>query len=136
MSYILKNQLIESKKFITEDELFELFTIAQSFLVPIAINFAVIFGNKFAGFSNISLIVLGTITPQFFVIIIFVDFLLKPKDNRFITYFFKGIRIATIAILTNISISFICKKKYNISIVFLIFYFFYILFDKYWTIKI
>jgi len=117
MFSIFKDELVDNKKLISDDELFELFTLAQIFPGPIAINFAVFFGNKIAGFIGIIVAVLGIIIPPFVAIVIFADLLLRYRTNKYILSFFKGIRVATIAILIDIAITFIIKRKYNVYII-------------------
>lgn len=117
MFSVFKDELVDNKKLISYDDFFELFTLSQVFPGPIAINFAVMFGNKVAGFAGIIATVSGIIIPPFIAIIIFADLLLRYKTNKLVISFLKGIRIATIAILIDIAITFIMKRKYNLIII-------------------
>ena len=73
---IIQKEIVENKKWITDDDILEIIAIAESTPGPIAINSATFVGYRVAGFFGAMLATLGVVLPSF-VIILLISFVLR-----------------------------------------------------------
>lgn len=98
---ILKSEAVENKKWITEDELLNYYSIGQCTPGIIAVNAASFIGYKLRGLWGLISATLGVISPSIIVIVL-VAMLLRPyMDNQYVQQAFGGIRISVIALIIN-----------------------------------
>lgn len=96
---LLQKELVESKEWITDDDILEIIAIAESTPGPIAINFATFVGFRICGFFGAFLATLGAVLPSF-VIILAISFILKQFQSiQAVQYAFNGIRVGVLALL-------------------------------------
>ena len=65
---LIEKEVIEKKKWISEDILLEVIAIAESTPGPIAINSATFIGNRVAGFWGSFAATFGVVLPSFLII--------------------------------------------------------------------
>lgn len=94
----MKEIIVEKRKWITEDELMQIITVAESTPGPIAINMATYIGYKKAKFIGSLLATLGVVLPSFIIIFTISLFLEAFMNFKYIGYAFVGIN-ATVAFL-------------------------------------
>lgn len=94
MIAILQNELVEKKKWIMEDDFYNVITIAESTPGPIAINMATYIGYKLYGGWGSILATLGIVIPSFTIIFIISLFFDKFLSLTLVSYAFKGIQVA------------------------------------------
>ena len=90
----IREVVVEKKKWLTEDELLQVITIAESTPGPIAINMATYVGYKQKGVLGSACATLGVIVPSLAIIYTISLFLDAFMSNQFVTYAFTGIKCA------------------------------------------
>ena len=65
---LIRNDVVDKKRWLSEEELLEVLAIAESTPGPIAINVATYTGYKIRGFWGSLLATLGVVLPSFFII--------------------------------------------------------------------
>ena len=90
----IRDIVLEKKQWLTEDELFQVITIAESTPGPIAINLATYVGYHKRGVAGSALATLGVVLPSF-IIIYLISFVLDAfMENPFVAGAFDGIKCA------------------------------------------
>ncbi len=90
----LREVVLEKKKWLDEEELLQVITIAESTPGPIAINMATYVGYQQRGVLGSMLATLGVVLPSF-VIIFIISFVLEAfMENRYVAAAFDGIQCA------------------------------------------
>ena len=96
---LISKEVVENKKWITDDDILEIVAIAESTPGPIAINSATFVGYKVCGFWGSFFATLGTVLPSFCIIFV-ISFLLEEfKDIKAVGFAFQGIRAGVLALL-------------------------------------
>lgn len=96
---LIQREVVENKKWITDDDILEVIAIAESTPGPIAINSATFIGYKVAGFWGSFFATLGVVLPSF-VIILAISFVLREFQHlKAVKYAFLGIRAGVLALL-------------------------------------
>jgi len=90
----IKEETVEKKKWITEDELLDIITIAESTPGPIAINVATFIGCKQRKVLGSIFATLGVVLPSFIIIFIISQFIEKFMTYEIVKYAFVGINTA------------------------------------------
>jgi len=101
---ILKAEIVDKRRYITSEELIDLYSISQCTPGIIAVNIATFIGHKLRGISGAAIATLGVVTPAVIIIIAIASVLSHFMDNRYVIYAFSGIRIAVIALIVNVVI--------------------------------
>lgn len=102
---IIQKEIVESKKWITDDDILEIIAIAESTPGPIAINSATFVGYRVAGFFGAFFATLGVVLPSFVVILIISFVLREFQDIPAVQYAFNGIRAGVLALLVKALVS-------------------------------
>ena len=96
---LIQKEVVEEKKWITDDDIMEIIAIAESTPGPIAINSATFVGYRVCGFWGSFFSTLGVVLPSF-VIILIISFVLNEFQNiKAVQYAFNGIRAGVLALL-------------------------------------
>ena len=95
---LIQREVVEDKKWITDDDILEIIAIAESTPGPIAINSATFVGYRVCGFWGSFFATLGVVLPSFTIIFIVSLFLEEFMQNKFVKYAFTGIK-STVAFL-------------------------------------
>ena len=90
----IKETICEKKGWLSENELMEVITIAESTPGPIAINLATFVGYKRRGFIGSLLATLGVVLPSLVILYVISLFLDAFLENRYVAYAFTGIKCA------------------------------------------
>ena len=96
---LIENEIIHEKKWIDEDELLEIVSVAQMTPGTIAVNSATFVGYRIAGVSGSLAASLGVILPSFFIITIIVIFLAPYFKTQIIKSAFMGVKSCVIALI-------------------------------------
>jgi chromate transporter len=94
MVSMLKESVIDKKKWISNDELLEICAIAESTPGAIAVNSATFIGYKVAKFWGAIMATLGLVAPSIIIITIISFFVDEFLALEYVTYAFMGIRCA------------------------------------------
>ena len=96
---LIQKEIAENKKWVTDDDILEIFAIAESTPGPIAINSATFVGYRVCGFWGSFFATLGVVLPSFIIILI-ISFVLEGfGDITAVKYAFNGIRAGVLALL-------------------------------------
>ena len=96
---IIQREIVDNKKWITDEDILEIIAIAESTPGPIAINSATFVGYRVGGFFGALLATLGVVLPPF-TIIFAISFVLRQfSELRAVKYAFWGIRAGVLALI-------------------------------------
>ncbi len=90
----MKEEIVDKKKWTTDQELLEMIAVAESTPGPIAINMATYIGYKQGKFLGALLATLGTVLPSFIIIYVISLFFDRFLENVYVSYAFVGIKCA------------------------------------------
>lgn len=111
---IIQKEIVEKRKWITDDDILEIIAIAESTPGPIAINSATFVGYRVAGFFGAFFATLGVVLPSFVVILV-ISFVLREFQNiKAVQYAFNGIRAGVLALLIKALVSMYKKAPKNL----------------------
>lgn len=105
---------VEKYKWITDDEFLDIIAIAESTPGPIAINSATYIGHKVKGIKGSAMATLGVVLPSVIIIVLIAAFFMQYKDNVWVEYAFKGVRIGVAILVLNAAIRMYKKLDKNI----------------------
>lgn len=96
---LIQKETVETKGWITDEDILEIVAIAESTPGPIAINSATFVGYKVCGVLGSFLATLGVVLPSFAVILA-ISYVLKGLQNfKAVQYAFNGIRAGVLALI-------------------------------------
>ena len=96
---ILKAEVVDKKKWITEEELLNYYSIGQCTPGIIAVNAASFIGYKLRGISGMLSTTLAVISPSLIIIILVAALLRQYMDNQYLQWAFGGIRVSVVALI-------------------------------------
>ncbi len=110
---IIQKEVSEKKKWVTNEEILDVFAISESTPGPIAINSATFIGYKISGFWGSFFATLGVVLPSFIIISIISLALDKFQNLKAVQYAFFGIRAGVLALIVKAfwSMAKVCPKK-------------------------
>ena len=98
---MLKREIVETRKWATDDELMDYFAIGQCTPGVIAVNTATFIGCKRRGILGGIFATLGVIFPSIVIITVIAAFLKNFADYPLVKHAFAGIRVAVCALILN-----------------------------------
>ena len=101
MISIIEKEVVHKHHWVEHDEFLDLLAIAQAMPGILAVNIAVVVGDRLRGVKGSLCAALGTILPSFFMILAIAIFLTPEtiKNNDTLSAMFKGIRPAVVALI-------------------------------------
>ena len=96
---LIQDEVVDKKKWLSNEEFIDAIAIAQSSPGPVAVNSSIFIGYKLNGVLGSIVCTLGVILPSFFTILIIVKFLYQHRNNKIIDQIFSGIRPAVVALI-------------------------------------
>ena len=101
MIAIIEREIVDKHKWIAKDEFLDLLAIAQAMPGILAVNIAVVIGDRLKGIKGSMAAAFGTILPSFLIILAIAIFLTPEtiKNNEVLSRIFKGIRPAVVALI-------------------------------------
>ena len=116
---VIQKEVVERKKWLTEEEFLDSIAVTNSLPGPLAINCAVFIGYKKKRILGSLSAVLGAILPSFLIILFIAMFFSKIRDYKVVDYIFAGVRPAVVALIFYAVIKLLKSvgiNKVNISI--------------------
>lgn len=98
---MFERELVDNKKWVSEEEIMEYFAISQCTPGVIAVNTATFVGYKVKGILGGIFATLGVIAPSIIIISIISAFLSNFLDYEVVGYAFNGIRICVCVLIFN-----------------------------------
>ena len=96
---LIQHETVESKKWVTDEDILDIVAIAESTPGPIAINAATFVGWRRAGFAGAVCATVGVVLPSL-VIITAISFVLDQFRNlKALQYAFMGLRAGVLALI-------------------------------------
>ncbi len=105
---------VDKYHWLDEEEFIDIIAIAESTPGPIAINSATYVGYKTHGVKGSIAATIGVVLPSMAIITLISAFLMQYKDNQYVEYAFKGIRIGVAVLVLNAGIRIFKKVDKNI----------------------
>lgn len=97
---LIEREVVENKKWITEEEIVDVFAVAQSLPGAVAINSSTFIGYKIAGKKGAAAATLGVILPSLLIITLIAMFFSRVQDNPVVRAVFSGIRPAIVGLIS------------------------------------
>ena len=110
---LIQREVVEHKRWISDEDVLDVIAIAESTPGPIAINSATFIGKKVAGIKGAVAATAGVVLPSF-LIIIAVSFVLEAFQHiKAVRYAFWGIRTGVLALILKAlwSMFSVCNKN-------------------------
>lgn len=111
---LIQAEVVDNKRWITEDDFLDILVISQSFPGAIAVNTSIFIGYKIQGIGGAVLALLGTILPSFLIILLVASYFMQFRDNYYVNLVFKGISAAVpvMVLIAVVNLSKSIKKNY------------------------
>lgn len=118
---LLKAEIVTKRRFITEQELLDLYSIGQCTPGIIAVNVATCIGYRQKGVKGAVATTLGIIFPSLIVIMMVASILQNFMDNRYVAFAFAGVRVCVVALIADVLYDLAKKylKRYKSIVIFL-----------------
>ena len=110
---IMKNELIEKRNWVTEEEILDYFAIGQCTPGIIAVNTATFVGFKKRGVIGAIFSTLGMISPSVLIITLIAMFMEQIMSNVIVIHALNGIKAVICALLLNTVITLAKKSMVN-----------------------
>lgn len=96
---LIKEALVDNKKWLNDEEFVDGLAIAQSAPGVLAVNTAIITGEKIAGKIGTVVGTLGAVLPSFIMILALATFMSSVRDSKIFVSFFDGLKPVTVALI-------------------------------------
>ncbi len=108
---LIKREVVETKKWITEEEMLDVIAVAESTPGPLAINSATFVGSHLGGIFGALCATLGVVLPSFLIILAIFFTLNQVEHLAVVQYAFMGIRVGVVALIFTAFLSVFKKVK-------------------------
>lgn len=96
---LIQKEVVETKQWITNDDVMEILVIAESTPGPVAINAATFVGYRVGGIIGAISATMGMVLPSFLIILGLSYVIRKFQELESVQYAFMGIRAAVLALI-------------------------------------
>lgn len=96
---VVHKEVVEKKKWVTEEEFVDMLSVAQAIPGAWAVNIATFIGYKLRKNKGSLIAALGAILPSFLIILLIAMFFTQFQDNVWVNKAFKAIRPAVVALI-------------------------------------
>lgn len=114
MLAMFEAEFVEKRKWLSKEELADIFAIAEATPGPIAINVATYVGNLRCGILGGLVATIGVVIPSFAIIIGISYIVDLVKDNFWVAALFKGIRIGVLVLILKAFVTFVKNMRHDI----------------------
>lgn len=111
MLSMVEKAVVDQKKWIANDEFWDMMAIVQSLPGVFAVNTALYVGQKVAGRKGAFASMLGAILPSIVIILLLATVFREFRDNPVVERIFKGIRPCVVALILAPSLRMIKSAK-------------------------
>ena len=113
MLSMVEKAVVDQKKWIPSDEIWDLIAIVQSLPGVFAVNTALYVGHRIAGKRGAAAAMLGAIIPSIVIILLLATIFREYRDLPVVERIFKGIRPCVVALILAPSLRMIKSAKIN-----------------------
>ena len=96
---VVEKEVVERRKWMTRDDFYDQFALAQSSPGPVVINTAVFVGYDRRGWVGSLVAAFGCALPSFLIILALALVIGRFRDNRYVSAAFKGLMPAVVALI-------------------------------------
>lgn len=96
---LIERTIIERKRWLAQDELLDILTIAQTMPGPIAVNAAALTGHRLSRRRGAVVAMVGCALPSVLVILVIAVFLKRVQNDPTVQHIFLGVRAAVTALI-------------------------------------
>ncbi|MDR1180057.1 MAG: chromate transporter [Spirochaetales bacterium] len=96
---LMEREFVEVRGWVTQEEIVDIFAVAQSLPGVIAINTSLCIGYKVGGVPGAFAAALGMILPSFFCILAIAVFFINMQNNTLLQKAFTGVRAGVTALI-------------------------------------
>lgn len=96
---LIEREVVEKRRWLTSEDVTDVFAVAESIPGAIAINSATFIGYRLAGFPGAVAAMLGVLLPTFVIVLLLSVFFLQVRDHPKVEAAFQGIRAAIVALI-------------------------------------
>ena len=107
----MKETVVEQKKWLSDEELMEVITVAESTPGPIAINLATFVGYKRKRVTGSVVATLGVVVPSVMILFLISLFLDAFMENKYVGYAFTGIKCAVAFLILRAGVEMLRKLE-------------------------
>lgn len=97
---LIQKYIVEEQGWLNMTEMTDVVSISQMTPGPIAINAATFVGTKVGGLLGANVATLGSVTPQFIIMMILAYFIFRDKQIVFIEKILKGLRPGIVGLIS------------------------------------
>ncbi len=101
---LIEREIVEKRKWVSQDSMINIISISQSFPGAVAINSSIIIGQRIGGYPGAVAATLGVTLPSLIIIIAVAKIFSYIWEIEAIKAAFRGINSAVIALLISVSI--------------------------------
>ena len=102
---LIQREIAERRGWITNEDILDIFAIAESTPGPIAINAATFVGRRVCGLAGAFLATLGVVLPSFVIISLIAFVLRQFQDIQAVRWAFSGVRAGVLALIVKALVS-------------------------------
>lgn len=113
MVIVLERALL-TRKWLSEEELFDIVSVAQALPGPVIFNTAFFVGRRLCGLPGAFVALLGVILPPFVAIIAASAFIIRFAHIAYVQYFLKGSYAAAIGLIAHMVYKTTKRQKWTI----------------------
>lgn len=113
MMPIMRREVVETKGWVTDDDIIKILVISESTPGVFAVNAATFIGYKIGGFMGALVATLGVIIPSLITISIISFFILQFKELTLVSYAFYGIQAAVALLIFKAALKLSKKIHFN-----------------------
>lgn len=120
MVTLIENEFVEKKKWLTQDEYYDMLAIAESTPGPIAINSSTYIGYKLAGFLGSLFATIAVCLPSLIIIYLISLFFDKFLEFTLVANAFKGIQVCVSYLIISAGIKMVKKLPktiFNVTLI-------------------
>ena len=96
---LIQNEVVEKRKWMTDQDILDIIAIAESTPGPISINAATFVGYKTAGFWGAVCCTMGVVLPSFFIILLVARCFVRFQSSRVVQGCLSGLRPAVVGLI-------------------------------------
>ena len=111
---LIKRDIVENKRWISEEEMLDVIAVAESTPGPLAVNAATFVGTHIAGKTGALVATAGVTLPSFLIILILSAVISQVENMKIIKNAFIGIRAGVLVLIINAFFSVLRQLKKNV----------------------
>lgn len=101
---LIEKEVVERHSWAEQEEILDIFALAQSVPGAVGVNTAVFIGGRLYGIPGAVVALLGVVTPSVLIILIIAHFFAQFQSNPYFLRAFGGIRAAIIGLLAVVAL--------------------------------